>query len=160
MPRTPQSQFLYQGYKSNLPTSFLTLMNEASGYSPWRPDADISTNTIVLMYGGRKISRFAACLPQTLSKKGARFLPGEKLLVQSTFASTKALQHQESAHCEGHAANFAHPEFLCRESNWCLAPLTRLSWENKSRARNKNQEALSSKTLRPLKVRPPDLGFA
>lgn len=41
---SPQSQSLSRSYGSNLPTSLIYIILLTRGYSPWRPDAVISTD--------------------------------------------------------------------------------------------------------------------
>ena len=41
---SPQSQSFSRSYGSNLPTSLIYIILLTRGYSPWRPDAVISTN--------------------------------------------------------------------------------------------------------------------
>ena len=49
---SPQSQSFSQSYGSNLPTSLIYIILLTRGYSPWRPDAVISTtkNEIIKSY--------------------------------------------------------------------------------------------------------------
>ena len=48
---SPQSQSFSQSYGSNLPTSLIYIILLTRGYSPWRPDAVISTtkNEIIIL---------------------------------------------------------------------------------------------------------------
>ena len=47
---SPQSQSFSQSYGSNLPTSLIYIILLTRGYSPWRPDAVMSTNIILFLF--------------------------------------------------------------------------------------------------------------